>query len=200
MTGSRNPKKPRLAIPLATLVAILIAVAVWSIFGKEAASPGEAGAERSAVPTVAPPHRPSLPSLPARTAAADPANHPLEYADDGVPYMPPGPNDPHPNTYVHPHPITPEHKRIFQENALLYQLNEAMDGKEVPRLRQLLKNYRDEYPEDPNQMQAGYALIADCLEHPGDATIRAAAQRYFKEEIASTLRRFVLRHCLEPRN
>jgi hypothetical protein len=115
---------------------------------------------------------------------------------DGVPIMPPGPDDPHPNTFVHPHPITPQHKRIFRENAILYQLNEAMDGNEAPRLRGLLKQYTDEYPDDPHDMQKGYALIADCIEHPSEDT-RAAARRYYAEEIASTLRRFVMRHCLE---
>ena len=115
---------------------------------------------------------------------------------DGVPIMPPGPDDPHPNTFVHPHPITPQHKRIFRENALLFQLNEAMDGNEAPRLRGLLKQYTDEYPDDPHDMQKGYALIADCIEHPS-ADTRAAARRYWDEETASTLRRFVMRHCLE---
>jgi len=110
--------------------------------------------------------------------------------------MPAGPDDPHPNTFVHPHPITPAHKRIFRENALLYQLNEAMDGREPARLRGLLKEYRDEYPEDPHEMQEGYTLIADCIEHPSEQT-RTAARRYYDEEIASTLRRFVMRHCLQ---
>jgi hypothetical protein len=71
-----------------------------------------------------------------------------------------------------------------------------VDGKEAPRLRELLKQYRDEYPDDPQDMQKGYALIADCLEHPSEDT-RAAAQRFYDEEIASTLRRFVMRHCLQ---
>ena len=48
-----------------------------------------------------------------------------------------------------------------------------MDGKEVPRLRKLLKQYKDEYPEDNQDMQKGYALIADCLEFPNDAAIHA---------------------------
>jgi hypothetical protein len=143
---------------------------------------------------------PIAPATPARAAApvltATTAPAPLEVMGDGVPIMPAGPNDPHPNTFVHPHPITPKHQRIFRENGLLYQLNEAMDGKEVTRLRALLAQYREEYPEDPHEMQSGYALIADCLERPSDET-RAAAQRYYDEEIASTLRRFVMRHCLD---
>ena len=116
---------------------------------------------------------------------------------DGVPMIPAGPNDPHPNTFVHPHPITPKHQRIFRENGLLYQLNEAMDGKEAPRLRGLLAQYREEYPEDPHEMQKGYALIADCLEHPSDET-RAAAPALLRRGDcldASPLR--CMRHCLD---
>ena len=114
---------------------------------------------------------------------------------DGLPIMPAGPNDPHPNTFA-TRTRSRRDQRIFRQNGLPNQLNEAMDGKEVPRLRGLLAQYREEYPEDPHEMQKGYALIADCLEHPSHHP-RAAAQRYYDEEIASTLRRFVMRHCLD---
>jgi hypothetical protein len=43
----------------------------------------------------------------------------------------------------------------------------------------------------------GYALIADCLDDPGPAS-RIAGERYMKENRASTLRRFVERHCGRP--
>lgn len=183
-------------LPPAILLLILAAVAVWSLFRTESAPPPYLEEPRAAAPPpralrVGPPARAEAP-------AARPLEHTQEHTDDDKPYMPPGPNDPHPKTYAHPHPITPEHQRIFRENALLFQLNEAMDGKEVARLRRYLQEYRHEYPEDPHEMQSGYELIADCLEHPGDRT-RAAAQKYFNEETASTLRRFVLRHCLTPR-
>lgn len=135
----------------------------------------------------------ALPTVPA--APPPPPVLVLEHMSDGLPIMPPGPEYPRPDTFAHPHPITPRHVRIFRENALLFQLNEAMDGKEPQRLRGLLDQYRDEYPEDPHDMQKGYALVADCLERPSEA-IRVAARRYWREEGASTLRRFILRHCL----
>lgn len=119
----------------------------------------------------------------------------LEYATDGLPYIPPGPEYPQPNSFAHPHPITDQHKRIFKENAYLYQLNEAMDGKEVQRLRKLLEQYRDDFPDDPHDMQRGYQLIADCQEFANDPAIRQRAETYFATEISSTLRRFVRRHC-----
>jgi hypothetical protein len=97
----------------------------------------------------------------------------------------------------HPHPITPAHERIYRENNFIGSLNGAMDVKDAAGLRRILAQYRDEYPEDSLALQAGYALIADCLEHPGSST-EAAARRYYETETASTLRRYVRRHCLTP--
>jgi hypothetical protein len=97
----------------------------------------------------------------------------------------------------HPHPITPAHERIFRENDFIGSLNGAMDVKDAPGMRRLLARYRAEYPEDALAVQAGYALIADCLERPG-AESAAAARRYYETETASTLRRYVRRHCLTP--
>lgn len=186
----------------AVALLVVVALGAWLILRRGDRPSAPVAADEPTQAGKAP--RPALPP-PARPRAKQETPdarkpRPLEYASDGVPYMPPGPDDPHPNTFAHPHPITPEHKRIFRENALLYQLNEAMDGRELSRLRGHLKEYREEYPDDPHDMQRGYALIADCIEHPEDKTIRAAAQRYFDQEIASTLRRFVLRHCLQPQN
>ena len=181
---------------IALVVAIALGLAGWLVLRpRPAAEPDvqTADQEEPAPVPIAPPAAPK--AAPTLTATAAP--RPLEYMDDGVPIMPAGPNDPHPNTYVHPHPITPKHVRIFEENALLFQLNEAMDGRVATRLRALLTQYRLQYPDDPHDMQTGYALIADCIEHPNDDQTRAAAQRYYDEETASTLRRFVMRHCLD---
>jgi hypothetical protein len=94
-----------------------------------------------------------------------------------------------------PHPITPAHERLYRENDFVGSLNSAMDVKDAARLRRTLAQYREEYPEDSLGLQAGYALIADCLEHPGAAT-EAAARHYYETERASTLRRHVRKHCL----
>jgi hypothetical protein len=95
----------------------------------------------------------------------------------------------------HPHPITPAHERLFRENNFIAGLNTAMDVKDALGMRRLLARYRAEYPEDGLALQAGYALIADCLEHPG-ADSAAVARRYYETETGSTLRRHVRRHCL----
>jgi hypothetical protein len=95
-----------------------------------------------------------------------------------------------------PHPLTPQHERIFHENNLIGNLNGALDVKDAAGLRRLVKQYRDEYPEDAHVLQDGYELIADCLERPGAET-RAVAQRYYDEQLDSGLRRYIRRHCLE---
>ena len=135
-------------------------------------------------------------SLGTPAAAARPVEA-LEHASDGVPIHPRGSAEPPPDTATHPHGFSPVHERIYRENDLLGQLDGAMDVKDVPGMRRLLARYREEYPEDSHEMQAGYALIADCLEFPDDEERRTAAQRYYDTEIESGLRRYIRRHCLE---
>ena len=108
-----------------------------------------------------------------------------------------GPANARHDELAQPHPITPEHERIFRENALVGAMNGAMDVKDGPGLRRILDEYCREFPDDPNRLQEGYRIIADCLEHPGADSV-AAGRRYDEQERGSILRRFVQRHCLEP--
>jgi hypothetical protein len=96
----------------------------------------------------------------------------------------------------HPHPITPQHERIYRENNLTFSLDGAVDVEDVAAIRRLLTTYRQEFPEDSLVLQQGYEIIANCLERPGETT-RAAAQHFYDTELASALRRHVRRHCLE---
>jgi hypothetical protein len=128
-------------------------------------------------------------------ARAEPATAPVNFSPDGVPIRPAGSAEVNAEGML-PHPITAQHERIFHENNLIGDLNGAMDVKDVPGLRRLLKQYRDEYPEDAHVLQDGYELIANCLEHPGPET-RGVAQRYYDEQLDSGLRRYIRRHCLE---
>jgi hypothetical protein len=134
----------------------------------------------------APPPQPPLQSQP-ETVAVD--------FVDGAPVRPAGSAEVDAEGML-PHPITPQHERIFHENNLIGDLNGAMDAKDAEGLRRLLQQYRDEYPEDSHVLQQGYAIIADCLERPGAET-RAVAQRYYDEELDSGLRRYIRRSCLE---
>ncbi|WP_437971240.1 hypothetical protein WMF04_18945 [Sorangium sp. So ce260] len=97
---------------------------------------------------------------------------------------------------AHPHPITPRHLEIQHENGLIALLNDAMSARNGARMRELVREARRAHPEDPSRLQDGYEIIADCLDAPGEAT-RAAAERYYAEHRASTVRRFVRTICLE---
>jgi hypothetical protein len=110
---------------------------------------------------------------------------------------------------THPHPISAAHQRIFRENNLIGALNLAVDLEDAIELRELLAQYRAEYPEDEHRLQVGYALIAECLERldaatpgsapalRGGASLRERAQRFWDTEIRSQTRRYVRRYCLE---
>lgn len=95
-----------------------------------------------------------------------------------------------------PHPITPEHERIFAENRSIQALNDSMALRDVSRMRVLLAEYRMLDPEDVEAAQAGYAVVADCIESPGAASLRAASH-FYDTQRHSPLRRFVRRICFE---
>lgn len=120
----------------------------------------------------------------------------IERAADGLPIKPADPYAAMPDGPMHPHPITAAHERIYRENNLVGALNLAVDLENAARIRALLAQYRDEYPEDAHRLQSGYAIIADCLERLDGAT-RERAQRFWSTEIRSQTRRYVRRYCLE---
>jgi hypothetical protein len=134
----------------------------------------------------------------AGSAALDTPRHdePLERATDGLPIKPRAGSTDLAEGPMHPHPITKAHERIFRENALVGALNLAVDLADPVQLRDLVAQYRAEFPEDDNRLQGGYALIADCLEHL-DAATRERAQHFWQTEIRSQTRRYVRRYCLE---
>ena len=126
----------------------------------------------------------------------DVQREPLQLAADGLPIKPHDPRALQPEGPMHPHPITPAHQRIFRENDLVGALNLAVDYEDAPRIREVVAQYRAEYPEDAYRLQDGYAIIADCLERL-DADTRARASRFWETEIRSQTRRYVRRYCLE---
>jgi hypothetical protein len=176
-------------------LSVFIAAGGWLFLRGEPAAPPASEPETeiaAAAPVVQPQPRP-VPAPVLLAVAPPPATEPV--GDDGLPIMPARADDPRPEGPVHPHPLTPAHERIFRENRLIGALDGAMDVRDVPALRRLLAEYRDQYPEDAYMLQDGYQVIADCLEHPGEDA-RAAARRFSEEQRGSTLRRFVERHCL----
>ena len=169
----------------------------------EPARPGKGGrpdrAPAEQARYAAPLRRPAPAELPERrerspTAEPAPLTSASSAPDDlAAEVVGPHPDDPHPPGAL-PHPITPEHERIRYENQLIQGLNDAIDLRDVPRIRQLVAEYEKAEPEDVHSLQAGYTIIADCIEHPGPAS-RAAAQHYWNTERHSILRRYVRRHC-----
>jgi hypothetical protein len=168
---------------------LLVGLAWWRI----RAARSEPAVSRAAEP--APPPRSEPVALPIVAASHTLPLPTRELAADGVPIMGARGDDSR-NGPRHPHPITPEHQRIFRENSLIADLNGAMDVGDFRALRELNADYRKDYPEDDHLLQHGYDLIADCLEARTPEN-RAKAQRFFDTELASTLRRYVRRHCLE---
>jgi hypothetical protein len=162
----------------AALAGVLLAGAFWALHDEPAVAMSEG---RAARPVLA------VPAVPAVTHEAEHA----KATEGGALQVVHQPADPH------PHPINAERRRIQHELQLSSALSDAMAIKDVPRMRELLAEYRREHANDEHKLQEGYSLIADCIERPGEAT-RAAAQRYYDLERASTLRRFVRRACLEP--
>ena len=108
------------------------------------------------------------------------------------------PTDKH-DPWMHPHPITPEHQRIQAENETIQNLNDAMSIRDVPKMRELIIAYRALDPNDTDRAQLGYGVIADCIEHPGEASV-ARARDFYANQRHSPLRRFVRRICFENRN
>jgi len=106
-----------------------------------------------------------------------------------------GPTLPRETPRAPSHPTTPEHARIQHELGLIRQLSDAYDRQDSAAMRVLLAEYRHVHQDDPHAMQAGYEILADCIEDPEAA--RAEAQQYYTVERASTLRRLIRRSCLE---
>ena len=135
-------------------------------------------------------------AAPEPTIVASPSPPPhRERASDGIPIMAAGPDDHSADEPRHPHPVTPTHERNFRQINMVAVMDGAMDVGDVEELRRVNRKYRDEYPEN-TLLQDGYDLIADCLERRTAAT-QASAERYWNSAIASNLRRYVRRHCLD---
>jgi hypothetical protein len=174
----------RLAAGALALV-VLIALG-WLVFGREEPRARQADGEHATPPEEPAPGEVASSPVVERPVAEKPTA-PVASTAPSAGNLPPS------------HPLTPAHERIYRENHLIGQLQGAIDVEDAAGIRRLLKQYREEYPEDEHLLQEGYERIADCLEHPGGAT-RAEAQRWYddKQNRASTARRAVRLICLEP--
>ena len=110
----------------------------------------------------------------------------------------PHPDDPHLPGML-PHPETPEHARIHAENRLIQELNDLMSFRKTKEMRERLIEYKKLDPSDFEATQAGYLVIANCIDYPGEASL-AAARQFYDTQRHSALRRFVRRICFENSN
>jgi hypothetical protein len=173
----------RFVVGLALALSAIVIAAAWLLWprGTVRGSQAAIAADVETPPPAAAPQRP-------------PAHE--HVAADGLGFMPQHDGDPVPPG-AHPHPISAQHQRIFAENRIAFALDDATDAKDVGVMKELLARYRREFPEDQWQLQGGYGVIIDCLEHPG-AESRAAAERWLDQNNGSTVKRSVLRNCIEP--
>ena len=98
-----------------------------------------------------------------------------------------------------PHPMDPERERLHAENRLILHLNEAMSFRDTKQMRELLVEYRKLDPTDVEANQAGYTVIINCIDQPGEAAL-AAAHQFDDTQRQSPLRRFVRRICFDNTN
>ena len=97
------------------------------------------------------------------------------------------------------HPMDDAHARIDAENRLIQRLNDAMSFRKVAEMREMILEYRNLDPKDTDANQAGYSVIADCIEHPGEASL-AAARQFYDTQRHSPLRRHLRRICFDNSN
>jgi hypothetical protein len=185
-----NPRDSNRRALLTGAIFLVVGLVLWFMFRPETPPEPRRPLARDepavAPPPVSPPELAPLLTLPAPRPIAVEASKPASVPYDQTPGMP-------------SHPITAEHEHIQQELQLVQAMNDAMDLGDGARLRALIREHGQQFPGDLNQLRDGYDIVADCLEHPGPAST-AAGERYFENERGSTLRRFVHRYCLEPRD
>jgi len=180
-------------------VAAAVVVGLWFVLKpaeQRASAPDEpfgAAAVDAGGPEPAAPPRPPL--QPRQQPQPNTAAQPPPAAPQVVGAHPDAPHEPG----MYPHPMDEARERIHAENRLILHLNEAMSFRNVKEMRELLVEYKQLDPTDNDASQAGYAVIADCIEHPGEASL-AAAHQFYDTQRHSPLRRYMRRICFENSN
>jgi hypothetical protein len=156
------------------------------------ANPAHAAAPEPPPPPSSPAPPRAQPDAAARALVRPPA------PPQGPPVVGPHADDPH-EPGMRPHPMDEAHARIDAENQLILRLNDAMSFRKAKEMREMILEYQKLDPADTDANQAGYTVIADCIEHPGDTSL-AAAHQFYDTQRHSPLRRFVRRICFENTN
>ena len=135
------------------------------------------------------------------TRPADARVLPASVARDAVAPTEPAPSaDPAAEEHHHPgdpsHPITPELRRIYRENAVMASIEGAIMVKDYEAIRRMNAEYREEFPGDKYVVQEAYEMIADCLEQKTPERV-ARARKFWETRRGSRERRDIRRYCLE---
>jgi hypothetical protein len=99
--------------------------------------------------------------------------------------------------HAHPHPITPDHERLYRDVDLLQEADEAIKTGEYARARVLLAQHHRELAGMSAVEEEGLLLLADCAEH-GRAEDVERVRSFYEEHTDSSVRRRLRRACLEP--
>jgi hypothetical protein len=95
-----------------------------------------------------------------------------------------------------PHPITPDHLRLYRDADLLRAADAAIRAGRFDDARGLLAQHRRELSGMSAREEEGLLLLADCAERRSAHSV-ARVQRFYDEHTDSTLRRRLRRGCLE---
>jgi hypothetical protein len=182
--------------PIVVAVAGAAAAGLWLLVSpanQPAGAPDKPADDAAALAAVRAPA-----STPPPIPQANVAPRPSPAPPAGPQVVGPRPDDPH-EPGMAPHPTDPERERLHTENRLILQLNEAMSFRNTKAMRELLVEYRTLDPTDVDANQAGYAIIINCIDQAGEASV-AAARQFFDTKRHSPLRRFVGRICFDNTN
>jgi hypothetical protein len=194
LSASGSTPFKRLVLALTVALGAIALLAMW-LFSARGSPPRAPQPAAESIPAALPAQ--AQPPPPTQRQPGPPPAQDEHVAADGIGFMPLHEGDPRPPGPLHPHSITPAHRRIFAENRIAFALDDATDAKDIGEMKRLLEQYRRDFPEDRWQLQGGYAVILECLEHPGPES-RGAAERWLDQNNGSTVKRSVLRDCLQP--
>lgn len=95
-----------------------------------------------------------------------------------------------------PHPISPEHRRLYRDVDLLRAADAEIRAGRFDAARALIAQHRSELGGMSAQEEEGLLLLADCAERPTAANV-ARVRRFYDAHTDSMLRRRLRRACLE---
>lgn len=95
-----------------------------------------------------------------------------------------------------PHPLTPDHERLYRDVDLLHAADQAIEAGRFAEARALLAQHHRELPGMSVVEEEGLWLLTDCAELRSAANV-SRVQAFYDQHSASTVRRRLRRACLE---